>query len=155
MSFVFDTLRLQQSTSSIDYVFPLQGRLITELTADIEPMLSSRLDLHRPLRVTRKGELTAWLDRAQPGNRVVYHLGFLAVDRSCTSSLNEGERRHLDALATAAGSAAAAGIVHLVQERLAAGTFRYLAVRALQKRGSRNSRRAAWHLPSATDERDR
>jgi hypothetical protein len=118
-------------------------------------MLSSRLDLRRPVRITRKGELTAWLDRAQPGNRVLYHQGFLVVDRGCTSSLNKGERRHLDALATAVAAAAAAGLIYLVQQRLAAGTFRYLAVRALQEPGLRNSRRAAWQLNDGERGRDR
>ena len=96
-------------------------------------MLHSLLSPSRALPVARKGELTAWLSTARPGDRVVYHQGFLAVDCSCTSSLQERERRRLDTLATAARAAAVAGVVHLVQERLGVGTFGYLAVRSLAR----------------------
>jgi hypothetical protein len=86
--------------------------------------------------VAHKGELTAWLGRARPGDRVVYHQGFLAVDCcGCASSLQERERHRLDALATAARAAAAAGLVHLLQERLGVGRFGYLAVRSFERPG--------------------
>jgi hypothetical protein len=49
------------------------------------------------LPVARKSELTAWLSRARPGDRIVYHQGFLAVDCGCTSSLQKRERHRLDA----------------------------------------------------------
>ena len=107
-------------------------------SADINPMQHSHFDPPCGLGVSRTSELTAWLGRAQPGDRVVYHQGSLALDRGPTSSLQRRERRRIDDLATAAHVAAAAGRVHLVQERLAVGTFRYLAVRALQE--SRSSK---------------
>ena len=96
-------------------------------------MLHSLPSPSRALPVARKSELTAWLSRARPGDGVVYHQGFLAVDCGCTSSLQERERRRLVALATAARAAAVAGVVHLVQERLGVGKFGYLAVRSLDR----------------------
>jgi hypothetical protein len=84
------------------------------------------------LGVSRTSELTAWLGRAQPGDRVVYHQGSLALDRGPTSSLQRRERRRIDDLATAARAAASAGLVHLLQKRLNVGTFDYLAVKAGQ-----------------------
>jgi hypothetical protein len=96
-------------------------------------MLLSLSSPSRALPVARKSELTAWLSRARPGDRVVYHQGFLAVDCGCTSSLQERERRRLDALATAARAAAVAGVVHLVQERLGMGKFGYVAVRSFER----------------------
>lgn len=98
-------------------------------------MQHSHFDPPCGLGVSRTSELTAWLGRAQPGDRVVNHQGSLALDRGPTSSLQRRERRRIDDLATVAHAAAAAGRVHLVQERLAVGTFRYLAVRALQESG--------------------
>ena len=98
-------------------------------------MPHSHFDPPCGLGVSRTSELTTWLGRAQSGDRVVYHQGSLAVDRGSTSSLQRRKRRRIDDLATAAHAAAAAGRVHLVQERLATGTFRYLAVRALQESG--------------------
>ena len=113
----------------------LYERLSSESSADIEPMPHSRFDPPCGLGVSRAGELTAWLGSARPGDRVVYHQGSLALDRGSTSPLQPRERRRIDDLAAAAHAAAAAGRVHLVQERLATGTFRYLAVRALQELG--------------------
>jgi hypothetical protein len=98
-------------------------------------MLHSRFDPPCGLGISGTSELTAWLGRARPGDRVVYHQGSLVVDRGSTSSLQRRERRRIDDLATAAHAAVAAGRVHLVQERLATGTFRYLAVRAFHEPG--------------------
>jgi hypothetical protein len=99
-------------------------------------MPHSHFDPPCGLGVSRASELTAWLGSAQPGDRVVYHQGSLALDRGSTSSLRRRERRRIDDLAAAAHAAAAAGRVHLVQERLATGTFRYLAVKGYPDRGS-------------------
>jgi hypothetical protein len=98
-------------------------------------MLQSRFDPPCGVGISYTIELTAWLGRARPGDRVVYHQGFLAVDRGSTSSLQSRERRRIDHLATAAHATAAAGHVHLVQERLATHTFRYLVVMALRGSG--------------------
>jgi hypothetical protein len=113
----------------------LYERLSSGSSADIEPMPHSRFDPPCGLGVSRASELTAWLDTARAGDRVVYHKGCLALDRGSTSSLPRRERRRIDDLAAVAHAAAAAGRIHLVQERLATGTFRYLAVRALQESG--------------------
>jgi hypothetical protein len=96
-------------------------------------MPHSRLASPCGLGDSRASDLAAWLGRAQPGDRVVYRQGSLVFDRGSTSSLQRRESRRIDDLATAAHPAAAAGRVHLVQERVAVGTFPYLAVRAFQK----------------------
>jgi hypothetical protein len=52
------------------------------------------------LPVARTSELTAWLARAKPGERLRYHRGLLALDRvKGTTSLKEAERRRLAAVA--------------------------------------------------------
>jgi hypothetical protein len=98
-------------------------------------MLEHRSDLTSRPGIPRADDFRAWLRISRPGDRVVYHQGFLVVDRGTSSPLRERERRRLDVLATAAGAAAAAGLVHLVQWRCAPGTFVYLAVKALPARG--------------------
>jgi hypothetical protein len=104
-------------------------------------MLELRSSLTSILGTSRVDDFRAWLRTARPGERVVYHQGFLVVDRGPNSLLEERRRRRLDVLATATGAAAAAGHVHLVQWRRAVGTFVYLAVKthALPDRGLRRS----------------
>jgi hypothetical protein len=84
-------------------------------------------------------DLGAWLTNARPGDRFVYHHGFLVVDRAVNSPLRARDRRRLDVLAKAALGAASAGVVHLLQQRLDAGTFDYIAVKARPDLAARGS----------------
>jgi hypothetical protein len=71
----------------------------------------------------------AWVARARPGQRLEYHRGLLALDRSKgTSSLNEAERRQLTAVADYALTLAGQGKLHLLQERHGDGDYSYWAV---------------------------
>jgi hypothetical protein len=71
----------------------------------------------------------AWVAQAEPGDRLEYHRGVLAVDRlKVISALGERERKRVEQLASRALRAAEEGLVHLVQTRIAPDRFRYLAV---------------------------
>jgi hypothetical protein len=72
----------------------------------------------------------AWLERAEPGQRLAYHRGFLARDRSPTSKLAEADRRTVAEIAEAVFRAAGHGRVHLVQRRHGPFDFSYLAIKA-------------------------
>lgn len=73
--------------------------------------------------------LCAWVGHAVPGDRFVYHLGFLAIDLAPDSrSITPEQRRVTRALAARAWKLAQQGLVHLVQRRETAGEFTYFAV---------------------------
>ena len=139
-SFVFDILRLQIDCSFQAQYWTLSNAASKESPPGAEPMLPSHSDQSYGLRVARKSELTAWLGGARPGDRAVYHQGFLLVDRGSNSSLQVNDRRRLDSLATALHTVAASGLVHLVQRRLTAGIFAYVAVKAVPGGGLRPTR---------------
>lgn len=89
----------------------------------------------QPLGAAASAPLTAtgfraWLHRAAAGERLIYWHGVLARDRAPGSSLDKRHRVRLDKLAALALAAAEAGLVHLVQQRLGAGVFAYLAIRS-------------------------
>ncbi|MCO6361588.1 hypothetical protein GBO37_02715 [Paracoccus sp. 08] len=71
----------------------------------------------------------AWIAQAAPGEALVYHRGFLAVD-TIGSGLKLGVKRQaeLRKLAAAALRAAESDLVHLVQARLGPDHFAYVAV---------------------------
>ena len=74
-------------------------------------------------------EFCAWLAQAEPGEALTYHRGFLVVDTDpVVSKLPCDERMALRAVADAAFRAAAQGLVHLVQLRLATDRFAYVAI---------------------------
>ena len=73
----------------------------------------------------------AWLARANPGERLEYHRGYLTVDRSPGSRLAEHDRRAVTELAGAAREAAETDQVHLVQRRNGPADFSYLAIKTL------------------------
>jgi len=72
-------------------------------------------------------EFCAWLGQATPGDRLVYHRGFLGIDATATT-VPEEERLQLETLATAAYRAFEAGFVDLVQRRLGVNDFAYIAI---------------------------
>jgi len=74
-------------------------------------------------------EFCAWIGQADAGARLEYHRGFLAQDTiAIASSLPEKELAELRKLANRAFWAFEAGLVHLVQERLATDRFAYIAI---------------------------
>ena len=71
----------------------------------------------------------AWIAQAQPGDRLEYHRGVLALDASVDSNESEAsQRRQLNRVAHRARWAAQQGLVHLLQRRLGPDSFSYLAV---------------------------
>jgi hypothetical protein len=74
-------------------------------------------------------EFLAWVVQAEPGDRLEYHRGFLAVDlQSMSATPSEQDRKALGQLAQKARGAFELGLVHLVQERLAIDRFSYIAI---------------------------
>lgn len=73
--------------------------------------------------------LAAWIAQAAPGEALVYHRGFLAVDATgAVSNLTPERQRTLRNVAAAALRAAEQRLVHLVQARLGPDHFAYIAV---------------------------
>jgi hypothetical protein len=71
----------------------------------------------------------AWVAQAEPGEALVYHRGFLAVDTFGSASPLSPERRStLRRTADAALRAAEQDLVHLVQARIGPDQFAYIAV---------------------------
>jgi hypothetical protein len=85
---------------------------------------------HQDLAVTRQ-EFEVWLKQARPGDRLVYHRGYLAVDRARGSGpLSESARRELVLVGNLALALAEQGKAHLVQQRTGPDAFSYIAVKA-------------------------
>jgi len=73
--------------------------------------------------------LSAWIAQAEPGETLVYHRGFLAVDTVGSASPLSPERRStLRRTADAALRAAEQDLVHLVQARIGPDQFAYIAI---------------------------
>ena len=71
----------------------------------------------------------AWIAQAEPGETLVYHRGFLAVDATAVlSKLPADRQRALRQVAVAALRAAEQNLVHLVQARIGPDHFAYIAV---------------------------
>jgi hypothetical protein len=90
-----------------------------------------------PTRHAQQSQLAAvsaalfrtWLAGAKPGQRLEYHRGALALDRSkATSSLKRAERRKLATVADHVLALAEKGKLHLIQERHGDGDYSYWAV---------------------------
>ena len=74
-------------------------------------------------------DLCRWLGAAAPGDQLVYHRGFLAVDGDpIAGRLSERERAELRRVARRAMLAAESGLADLVQRRNGAGDFTYLLI---------------------------
>jgi hypothetical protein len=74
-------------------------------------------------------QFCAWVAQAEPGDRLKYHRGYLAVDADkTTSKLDLNTRAELVLLRDRAFGCEAQGLVHLVQERLGPDLFSYQAI---------------------------
>ena len=85
------------------------------------------------------GHLERSLSTAKAGDTIVYHRGYLALDRGAGSRFGDNAGEELDHIATALMVMAEAGRVHLVQRRHGPFDYTYLAVMA---RGARTRRLA-------------
>jgi hypothetical protein len=84
-----------------------------------------------PFPAVRLGEieLCGWVSQAGPGETIEYHRGFLGIDRTPVGRpMSTEDRLRLIAMAERAMRLAEQGLIHLVQRRLGADTFSYLAV---------------------------
>lgn len=73
----------------------------------------------------------AWINRAAPGERIAYHEGHLACDRTqVSSSLPPMVRAELNRVAGLAMTLADAGHLLLAQRRIAENRVAYLAIMA-------------------------
>ena len=73
--------------------------------------------------------LCAWVGSASPGDRLVYHTGFLSFDTAVDSRFGTpAQRQELRRVAGRAWRLAQEGIVHLVQRRLGEAAFDYMIV---------------------------
>ena len=85
-----------------------------------------------------EADLEAWLAIAQPGDRLVYHRGFLAVDASgSTGRLPLPQVQELRRVAGLAFTAVQQGAVHALQERNGPNDFTYLLIARPQPRRRR------------------
>jgi len=73
--------------------------------------------------------LVQWLAGATPGEQLVYHRGFLAIDTAVTSSqLPPSRRQMLLRVASRVRDMSTRGLVQTVQRRNGDGDFTYLVV---------------------------
>lgn len=89
----------------------------------------------RESRVRTAVQFGGFVSAARPGERTVYHTGFLLDDRVAadqTTPRRVERALTLDALAEHVGFAADAGLVRLVQ-RVRSGARDYLAIRTRRK----------------------
>jgi uncharacterized protein YfaQ (DUF2300 family) len=79
----------------------------------------------------------AWIAQAEPGETLIYHRGFLAVDATAVlSKLPADRQRALRQVAAAALRAAEENLVHLVQARIGPDHFAYIAIARPKPRSS-------------------
>src|SRR5690348_16372930 len=72
-------------------------------------------------------DLESWVRTAAPGQAALYHEGFLANDRQA-NSLKDLKAMQVNALALMADKLATNGFVHLVQRRIDAEHYQYIAI---------------------------
>ena len=103
----------------------------------MDSTISDRRAAEPPLTETM---FCSWLGTAEPGERIIYHRGFLAIDTSpLTFKLPDGERRELLRIAQRALHLAEEGLLHLVQRRVGEGEFTYLAIARRRPRNHRGT----------------
>ena len=91
----------------------------------------------QPLGALTDIDFLAWIATAEPGAALEYHRGFLCVDcAELVTKLEAGDRKRLLNLSDVAARAERAGLVHLVQRRVATDVFAYLAIARPQPRHS-------------------
>jgi hypothetical protein len=88
-------------------------------------------------------DLERWFSTVEPGGTLLYHRGFLAMDRGAGSRLGDDTRRELDRVAAAAMAMAEAGYAHLIQQRHGMGDYSYMVVASSPGRWRRRGREIA------------
>ena len=84
-----------------------------------------------PSRPLEESGLCDWIATASTGDSIVYHRGYLLVDRSETlSHLVPSDRKRVNQLARRAWIACELGLVHLFSQRINEEEYRYIAVKS-------------------------
>lgn len=85
------------------------------------------------IRLTSSALLHRWLERAQPGDRAVYHTGLLAADRE---KIFAGQRSIFPCnnIGLTAWSEYVKGTVELTQRKMPAGEFDYIITKRKYRR---------------------
>ena len=79
----------------------------------------------------------AWVAQAAPGEVLVYHRGFLALDRTAFGRVSDPRARSaLSQLGSRAHDLAERGLVHLVQHRHGPDDYSYVAIARPRRRGA-------------------
>ena len=74
-------------------------------------------------------EFCAWVAQAEPGDRLEYHRGFLAIYMcKAVTTLEPNARKELELLAERARWSEAVRLVHLVHQRVGPNQFSYIAI---------------------------
>jgi hypothetical protein len=90
-----------------------------------------------PAVITSEEDLCAWVGQAGSGEAIEYHRGFLCIDRCGADRFGAPiDATSLNQIASRALALAEAGFVHLIQQRIEAETFSYLAVARPQTEGA-------------------
>lgn len=90
-----------------------------------------------PAMITSEEDLCAWVSQAEPGEAIEYHRGFLCIDRCGADRFGAPiDAATLNRIASRALALAEAGFVHLIQRRIEAETFSYLAIARPQLEGA-------------------
>ncbi len=84
---------------------------------------------NRPRLLIDEMTFCAWITQAEPHDAFEYHRGFLVVDLDAKiSALAWDQRAELERVASKARDAARQKLICLVQRRLGAGEYSYIAV---------------------------
>jgi hypothetical protein len=82
-------------------------------------------------------ELCAWVAQAEPGAKLEYHRGFLALDRTAFGRFADSpSRAALGLLGARAHDLAERGLVHLVQHRHGTEDYSYFAIARPRREGA-------------------
>lgn len=118
-------------TRNDNFVFsPVRGRSRAK-SFELVPggQAGNSMGMTSPSPILTELGFCAWLGAAAPGDAIEYHQGFLALDRTAYGQpLSAEDRRGLIRTGNRAMQLAEQDFVHLVQRRLAPGTFSYLAI---------------------------
>lgn len=79
------------------------------------------------------GEFQEWIDRAKPGERIIYHRGDIGLDRSVDGKGTEEQRAQLSDLADYVYEEGVWERVMCLQERHGANDYSYFAVKTARK----------------------
>ena len=138
------------------FVFsPVRGRIRAksfELVLPARACISMEMKIPEPTHttVTSEAALFDWFETAQPGERVTYHIGHLAVDRAREATgLATGTREGLGRLADRVMALVGQDMLIAVQQRLDADRMAYLAIKV--RHGRRGDRSAMTVRPAPDD----